>query len=533
MSPDALSVGVLAMVTQPWQLPTNWVWAPLGLLTAVISRGRAPIYVNSGGVLVLNQRCIRWDKIDFGYAKQTSESSFHKYPGHLVVQDGDILWNSTGSGTIGRAAIYRSSEAANGPILIDTHISIVRCAHCLPEYVSRFLSTLHVQKIISDLNVGSTNQLELPRSVIAELQVPLPPISEQRRIVARIDELFAEIAEGEAALKRARQGLDTWRRALLKAAVTGELTRDWREANRPAETGADLLARIRTERDARTHGSGRRRGSSQRVPMDTISLPTLPEGWVWASLGDLFEITTGSTPSRAEPLYWGGTIPWVSSGEVAFCRIKKTRECVTSIALRGSSNRIHQPGTVLLAMIGEGKTRGQCAILDIAACNNQNSAAIRVGSTSIEPQYIYYVLQERYYRSRKESQGGNQPALNGQKVASMAIPLPSLEEINEIVRRLDYFSTLAEAVEHECVEANATQSKLRQSILKAAFGGRLVSQDPADETAAELLARLHDNSPTNGARRRRARAAPDFSHPSFPGLTRQSVDPRVEPTGDG
>ncbi len=126
------------------------------------------------------------------------------------------------------------------------------------------------------------------------------------------------LGEGEAALQRAREGLDTWRRTLLKAAVTGELTRDWREANRPTETGADLLARIRAERGAPTHGSGRRRGSSQRVPIDTISLPTLPKGWVWSSLGDLFEITTGSTPSRAELSYWGGTIPWVSSGEVAF-----------------------------------------------------------------------------------------------------------------------------------------------------------------------------------------------------------------------
>ena len=76
MSADALSIGELATVTEPWQVPTRWVWAPLGLLTSVMSRGRAPSYVNSGGVLVLNQRCIRWDKIDFGYAKQTTESSF-------------------------------------------------------------------------------------------------------------------------------------------------------------------------------------------------------------------------------------------------------------------------------------------------------------------------------------------------------------------------------------------------------------------------------------------------------------------------
>ena len=79
--------------------------------------------------------------------------------------------------------------------------------------------------------------------------------------MARIDELFAEIAEGEAALERARQGLDTWRRALLKAAVTGELTRDWREANRPTETGADLLARIRAEREASAGKPSRKRGA--------------------------------------------------------------------------------------------------------------------------------------------------------------------------------------------------------------------------------------------------------------------------------
>src|SRR5262245_32934712 len=141
MSPDALAVAELLMAVEPWQLPESWVWAPLGLLTSVISRGRAPSYVNGGGVVVLNQRCIRWDKIDFEYAKRTSDNSFHKYPGHLIVQDGDILWNSTGSGTVGRAAIYRRPEPTIGPVVIDTHISIVRCDRCSPEYVCRFLST--------------------------------------------------------------------------------------------------------------------------------------------------------------------------------------------------------------------------------------------------------------------------------------------------------------------------------------------------------------------------------------------------------
>jgi type I restriction enzyme S subunit len=98
--------------------------------------------------------------------------------------------------------------------------------------------------------------------------------------VARINELFAEIAEGEAALEHARQGLDIWRRALLKTAVTGELTRDWREANRPAETGADLFARIRAERQASASRFGRGPRITTPNCLDSNALPALPDGWI-------------------------------------------------------------------------------------------------------------------------------------------------------------------------------------------------------------------------------------------------------------
>ncbi len=141
----------------------------------------------------------------------------------------------------------------------------------------------------------STAIPSLSRDIYSDVAIPVAPLPEQRRIVARIDELFAEIAEGEAALERARLGLDTWRRALLKAAVTGELTRDWREANRPIETGADLLARIR----AKSKVPAPRSGSGRRVAMrdcpQMSPLPALPEGWAWTTLGDLSSlITSGS-----------------------------------------------------------------------------------------------------------------------------------------------------------------------------------------------------------------------------------------------
>jgi type I restriction enzyme S subunit len=150
------------------------------------------------------------------------------------------------------------------------------------------------EKQIAGKGTGTTFAA-ITAPVLAAQDIPLAPSAEQRRIVARIEELFAELAEGEAALKLARQGLDTWRRALLKAAVTGELTRDWREANRPAETGADLLARIRSERETSASRSGRGRRVTSPNCLETGSLPALPEGWAWTTLGDLSSlITSGS-----------------------------------------------------------------------------------------------------------------------------------------------------------------------------------------------------------------------------------------------
>jgi type I restriction enzyme S subunit len=506
------------------QLPNGWTLASLDQVTEPATavdprkRGQAFNYIDVSAIAA--------GKIGNG---QSLEAERAPSGAKQLVKLGDTLFSGV--------RVYLKNIA----LVDDAHDgSIASTAFCVlrpraavdPRYLYFFVNS---QKFIGDLlplQRGNSPPAVLDSDIKAQ-PIPIAPLNEQRRIVARIDELFAEIDEGEAALDRARQGLDTWRRALLKAAVTGELTRDWREANRPAETGADLLARIRAERTATAQPPGRRRQQVHPIPINAGSLPTLPAGWVWASLGELFDVTTGSTPSRAQPSYWGGTIPWVSSGEVAFCRIKKTRECITAAALRGSSNRIHPPGTVLLAMIGEGKTRGQCAILDIAACNNQNSAAIRVGSTPIQPQYIYYVLQERYYRSRKESQGGNQPALNAGKVASMVIALPPLAEIREIVRQLDDFLDLGETAEHGYLEADTDRLRLRQSILRTAFEGRLVPQDPTDEPASALLARSHHGNPQMVTLRRRARAIESSSHPSLPGLAGQSLDPRVEPaSGD-
>lgn len=147
----------------------------------------------------------------------------------------------------------------------------------------------------------------------------------------------------------------------------------------------------------------------------------LPEGWIWTTLGEAFKVYVGATPSRKASEYWEGLIPWVSSGEVAFCEIHETRETITELGLQNTSTEVHPPGTVLLGMIGEGKTRGQAAILEIHASHNQNPAAIRVSETSVPPEYVYHFLKLEYERTRKIGSGNNQPALNKSQPCSVDV----------------------------------------------------------------------------------------------------------------
>ena len=151
-------------------------------------------------------------------------------------------------------------------------------------------------------------------------------------------------------------------------------------------------------------------------------------GWCWTSLGHCFEVHVGATPSRKESSYWSGVIPWISSGQIQFCRIKEAREYITEEGLANSSTVLNPRHSILLGMIGEGRTRGQVAILDIEACNNQNSAAIWVSKTPVLTEFIYYWLWSQYETTRRNSSGNNQPALNRSRVEQIMFPLPPLTE---------------------------------------------------------------------------------------------------------
>lgn len=400
---------------------------------------------------------------------------------------------------------------------------------CSEAVDPEFLMHLLIAEKESLLRFGKgTTHTTIYYPEVKAFHVCLPPKREQRAIVEAIESYFTRLDDAVATLERVQRNLKRYRASVLKAAVEGRLVPTEAELaraeGRDYEPASVLLERILAERRrrweeaelAKMKATGKtpkddrwKAKYKEPNPPEKRHLPQLPEGWCWSSLGQMFEVCVGATPSRKRDEYWTGGIPWVSSGEVSFCRIARTRETISEAGLRNSSTKLNPAGSVLLGMIGEGKTRGQVAILDVPACNNQNCAALWVGETEMPPEYIYYFLVEQYEVTRTRGSGNNQPALNKSRVQAIPVPVPPAAEARRIVSFIETHESAVEPMGQSARHAILRAGRLRQSILKWAFEGRLVDQDPNDEPASQLLERIQaerESTKSNPRRNRRPTA---------------------------
>ena len=335
----------------------------------------------------------------------------------------------------------------------------------------------------------STTVPSLSRDDYNPIEIPLAPLPEQKRIVGKLEGLFSDLDAGVAALERARANLKRYRAAVLKAAVEGKLTEQWRKENPPKETASKLLERILAERSKNWNGKGKYK---EPVQPDTNNLPKLPEGWCWVNVEQIADVKTGATPKRGTPAYYNkGTIPWITSAVVNEPYVNKAKEYITSLALKKTNTKLFPKYSLLIALYGEGKTRGKVTELLIEAATNQAIAAMIFEGTAFEcKRYAKIFFQKNYEDLRKVAVGGVQPNLSIGIIKRTALPLPPLDEQDQIVSEVDSRLSIADRIEAS-LENDAKRSKrLRQAILKRAFEGKLVPQDPSDEPASALLERI-------------------------------------------
>jgi type I restriction enzyme, S subunit len=339
-----------------------------------------------------------------------------------ICNEDDLLmvWDGARCGLIGKA-----KKGAVG----STLMKILPKENIHKEYLYHFISSKFWTLNTKPKGVGIPH---IEPTLLWNFELVVTPLREQQAIVAKIEELLRELENGKQQLQTAQQQLKIYKQSLLKWAFEGKLT------NKDVKDGE------------------------------------LPKGWKEVTIGDIFEIHIGSTPKRNNPKYWGGNINWLSSGEIAFRNITSTREKITTEGLENTSCKVHPIGTVMIAMIGEGKTRGQAAILKIASSHNQNTAAIRVDENIYKSQLLYYYLVLKYEDNRRVGSGNNQKALNKERVKSIPIPLPTIREQQLILDELERKLTVCDKIEDTISQSLQQAETLRQSILKKAFEGKLV-----------------------------------------------------------
>jgi len=423
-----------------------------------------------------------------------------------MAQEGDVLLTVKGA-NVGKTNVLDINEAA-----ISRQLMAIRPKTALSKYIYYYFRNNF--SAFQRLGAGSTVPGIDQESVLG-FEVPLPPLPEQRRIVAKIEELFTNLDAGQSDLATAERQLERYRLSVLQAAVEGRLTADWRRTHDP-EHADQLLERILEERrekweerykweryesKGKEPPSGWKDRYTKPDPPDETDLRELPQCWKWSRLGHAFFVHLGATPRRSRDDFWGGDIAWASSSEINQREITHTEESITEAGLEDTSTQVLPPGTLMLGMIGQGRTRGMVAELKIPAATSQNSAAIEVAHSSVPPKWVYYYLESQYHELRRMGSGNNQKALNKGIVQEIPIPLPPLAEQKQIVDEVERLLSVADDAAATAEREQTRAERLRQSILKQAFSGRLVPhvEDAAPPQVDGSVSEGPDSDSSEGA----------------------------------
>lgn len=431
-------------------LPNTWINITLedicnpkdGLRRGPFGSAIKKEYFVSDGYKVYEQSNAIYDDVNRG-KYFISESKYNELKG-FSVEEGDFIVSC--SGTLGKIALVPKGAK---PGVINQALLRIRINSRLVNnfYFQYFFRSESFQRMIFDQSQGTAMNNLIGIKDFKLLEVPIPPLAEQQRIVAKIEELFSELDKGIETLKTAQQQLKVYRQAVLKYAFEGKLT------NPDVKEGE------------------------------------LPEGWEVKFVGELATVVRGGSPRPAgDKRFYDGNIPFLKVKDLTRDDKKLVNYAEHSIKEAGlHKTRLVGVGTLLLS--NSGATLGVPKITAIETTMNDGVAAFL--DLKCEAEYLYYFWKSKTLVLRAIDQGAAQPNLNTELIREQVLNIPSDREsqlyvVQEIESRLSVCDKIEESIEQGLQQAEA----LRQSILKKAFEGKLVPQDPNDEPASVLLERI-------------------------------------------
>jgi type I restriction enzyme S subunit len=392
-----------------------------------------------------------------------------------------------------------------------------------PGMDSRFLlNYFRTQTFIESVTTYGSSPPAARDEEFERLPILIAPSAEQERIADELDELLSDLDAGVEGLQNLKTKLARYRASVLKAAVEGTLTSEWRQQHPHTEPASELLKSILADRRRRWDEEQlcKFKEKGQKPPENwqakyrepvaplSASFPTLPSTWCRGSLDQLFRIERGrfSIRPRNDPRYYGGTIPFLQIGDLPRDGGAIRHYAQTLNAAGLAVSKCFPAGSVLIAIVGA--TIGNTGVLTFDSCCPDSLVALHSAPAPL------LRFAEAFLRTKKlslrvgASASGGQPNINLEMLQPLPVPLPPLREVEAIIELVEEQLSVLEHLKDDLDAKLQSARMLRHSILRQAFTGRLVAQNPGDEPASELLKRIAAERETRASEAAAAKRVP-------------------------
>ena len=441
---ERLAAALVPEEEWPYALPDGWKWVRLGKIYDVNPKVQADDDLEASFVTMSDISPGIKSQFDFIVRKWGEIKK-----GHTQFANGDVAFAKISPCFENRKSMILDG-LKNGIGAGTTELIVLRNPSIDNKYTFLFISSEEFIRHARNTYKGVVGQQRINLDFVKNYPMPLPPLSEQRRLVARIESLFAKLDAAKEKVQSVLDSHETRKAALLHDAFTGKLTAKWRK-----EHQTELR-------------------ESKQFPSKLKSAPShvdaLAGKWALVRLGDVITWSSGGTPSRKHPEYYSGDIPWVKTGELNNTYIYDTSEKITKDAIAQSSAKVLPVNTVLLAMYGA--TIGKVGILGVEAATNQ-ACACGICSEWVDYRFLFYYLQSQKSSFIRSGKGGAQPNISQTIIKQYDFPLPSLPEQQEIIRILGRLLAREQRARQAAEETLAAIDRMKQSILARAFRGEL------------------------------------------------------------